>query len=428
MTYDPSDIMECPFDFQRYIGQRLQEIDDLEERRFAKKLLIDDFSNVIKVFEYKYKELENCIYKEKENTSNQYTISTTIGNCEHYESSNPFFPICSEDLDMDLRKEMLSSVGLIYLESIYLQLSKEECQKFERQEKRIGCMVDQESSQLVYVLIRPAERYKKAIEWLYRLFQDNQLPWVTVNTGHLEKFYDVFLCVSDGNIDKNVKDIEIDWGDYSRAVCRGFLPFWNVQLVPFDSVDFKASCVDGVYEHVFSIDAAEGKEGYLIEKNKDIMKISREKNRILLMSMQKTFEKWLAVRIIFKHQVFFQYNDYPVLTNFRKESFLGSMAQTSRIHLMTKADLCRRIMEFDIQDYIEFIGYEIHENGKDYPIVAGMNWFVQDELFPMESRRILLLMFKEKKTRHYLSDRMMQFAVSQLQLEITEYRCVGVMG
>ena len=56
-----------------------------------------------------------------------------------------------------------------------------------------------------------------------------------------------------------------------------------------------------------------------------------------------------------------------------------------------------------------------------------MNWFIAESVFPMEERRILLLKFKAKKLKHYLNDGMIRFVVSQLQLEIGEYRCVGVL-
>ena len=56
-----------------------------------------------------------------------------------------------------------------------------------------------------------------------------------------------------------------------------------------------------------------------------------------------------------------------------------------------------------------------------------MNGFACEELFPMESRRTLLLKFQEKQPGHYLNGSMVRFVVSQMQLEINEYRCVGVI-
>ncbi len=94
---------------------------------------------------------------------------------------------------------------------------------------------------------------------------------------------------------------------------------------------------------------------------------------------------------------------------------------------MTRLDLFRRIMELDIQDYVEVVDYEISEAGRDYPKEKGMNWFVPEEVIPMERRRLLLLKFEEKQRGNYLNGSMVRFAVSQIQREIHEYCCVGVI-
>ena len=57
----------------------------------------------------------------------------------------------------------------------------------------------------------------------------------------------------------------------------------------------------------------------------------------------------------------------------------------------------------------------------------GMNWFVPEEVIPMERRRLLLLKFEEKQRGNYLNGSMVRFAVSQIQREIHEYCCVGVI-
>ena len=69
----------------------------------------------------------------------------------------------------------------------------------------------------------------------------------------------------------------------------------------------------------------------------------------------------------------------------------------------------------------------LREKRKIYFAEKGMNGFACEELFPMESRRTLLLKFQEKQPGHYLNGSMVRFVVSQMQLEINEYRCVGVI-
>lgn len=93
---------------------------------------------------------------------------------------------------------------------------------------------------------------------------------------------------------------------------------------------------------------------------------------------------------------------------------------------MTKHDLFRRIMELDIEDYMEVTGYQILEDAQAFPMEEGMNWFIRDELFPMDQRKLLVLEFKEKRPGYFLNKGIIRFVISQMQLEISEYRCVGV--
>lgn len=93
---------------------------------------------------------------------------------------------------------------------------------------------------------------------------------------------------------------------------------------------------------------------------------------------------------------------------------------------MTKHDLFRRIMELDIEDYMEVTGYQILEDAQAFPMEEGMNWFIRDELFPMDQRKLLVLEFKEKRPGYFLNKGIIKFVISQMQLEISEYRCVGV--
>ena len=56
-----------------------------------------------------------------------------------------------------------------------------------------------------------------------------------------------------------------------------------------------------------------------------------------------------------------------------------------------------------------------------------MNWFAKDELFPLDKRRILYIEFTANDPSCYLNDAMVQFVVSQIQLDEGEYRCTGVL-
>ena len=50
---------------------------------------------------------------------------------------------------------------------------------------------------------------------LYQVFQDNHIPWDTINTGYLDKFYDVFVN-SEGAAACNLEEAEIDLENLKR--------------------------------------------------------------------------------------------------------------------------------------------------------------------------------------------------------------------
>lgn len=187
-------------------------------------------------------------------------------------------------------------------------------------------------------------------------------------------------------------------------------------------------CIDGIYyEHEFNIKDAESGDGYLVVSNADILEIRHEEGKILMKSEEETFADWQALRIVQKQTE--QTLDYsaPLLTNHKKDSYFRRIAGEAPARLLTKADLFRRVEELGIGEYVELTGYKICDGGIAYPKAEGMDWFVEDRIFPMGSRRVLTLEFAEKNSGHYLNDSMMRFAVSRIQLEVGEYRCVGIM-
>lgn len=433
-----SAIMEYPFDFDQYLERQLRRIDDLDERKFAKELLIDGLGNAIRSIEEKYRKLERRVYEELEIADNQYEIVTTIVERGHYDPTNPTLrPVKEEDLAQIC--PVPSEDGTIRLVTIYLEAG-EEIQKRFKDTVSFSAMLNQnrqgggeegeeQGKQAAEVYVEPAKRYRCAIETLYQVFQDNHIPWGTVNMGYLEKFYDVYISETEfGGKMVTDAEVEIDFGIFGEFIRHDVIPLWNLEWSRFDSVDFMVPCINGTYyEHEYTLEDREKKDGYLVLVNEDILEIRHEYGRIVMKSLKKTFEGWKVLHLIQQETVRSLDYNAPLLTNRKKDSFFRRLSSNSRVQLMTKADLFRKIMELDIRDYIEVTGYEICEHVKDISSMGGMNWFVIDELFSMESRKILLIKFKEIQKGNYLNGSIMRFAISQMQLEIGEYRCVGMI-
>ena len=204
------------------------------------------------------------------------------------------------------------------------------------------------------------------------------------------------------------------------------IPLWNIQWITFDAESFlDVEGNDGHYVHEFLLRNKRGE--YLIQKNEDIERIVHEDNRIVIVSKKEVFEGWKILHM--NQDICVNYAGYeaPLLSNHRKCSFFSQCLRKTNAKVMTKLDLFRRIMELDIHHYIEVIDCEICDNIDNIMQWEDMNWFIEEEyLFPVQSRRILLLKFKEKIPGYYLNDSFIKFAVSQIQLEIAEYKCIGI--
>jgi len=423
-----SAVTEYPMDFERYIEERLKEIDDLDERRFAKAVLWDGLGKIARCMEKKYQALEKRIYRETEAPAGCYGIVSAIIRRKDYDPMNDtLFPVCPEDLGEE--KARVTVENEIYVGTIYLRADEKTARQFESAGAFPGVYGEEGARRTVF-RARRAQRYRNRIELLYHAFLDNHIPWETVHTGYLDKFYDVFM-IYDGKPDtaEGLIHAEVDYGEYGEFVRHDIIPLWNINQISFDSTDFMLPCIDGIYyEHEFSIRDADPGDGYLVVSNIDILEIRHEEGKILMKSREETFEDWHALRIVQKQTE--RSLDYtaPLLSNYKKDSYFRRISSGAPARLLTKADLFRRVAELDIGEYVELADYRICDDVAGYPREEGMDWFVEDGIFPMESRRALVLEFVEKKPGHYLNDSMVRFAVSRIQLEMGEYRCVGVLS
>ncbi len=432
MKENLSGIYEYEFDFHSYIEKQLRMIDNLDERKYAKQLLLEGMEKMIGCIDERYHQLEQRIYNEIELSDNHYEIAMTVINRLDFDPTNPtLFPVAEEDLEERNPELPEAASNELYVNTIYLEHSERECRRFEAKKFYNGYAIIDGRESIARFFVAPAIRYLEQMEHLYQLFQDNQIPWKTVNTGYLDKFYDVYMemeSLADRGSSGKLERTEIHFGEFEPFVRREFIPVWNIEHMTFNCTQFMVPCIDDVYfEHEFMVGGGDERDGYLIHFNEDILEIRHEMGKIIIKAKVETYENWSAFRIAQAEPVVSLGYDRPFLTNRRRDTFLRRYAERTGVLLMTKTDLFRRIMELDIKDYIEISNYEIRDHMEEEGTGAGMNWFVQDELFPMESRRILLLKFREVSPGSYLNDAMIRFVVSQLQLEMNEYRCVGVM-
>ena len=70
--------METIADLRQHIRKRLAEIDDLEERKAAKEILLEGLIPVFEHMEKRYLNLENQIRREKQVSNEKYAVAMTV--------------------------------------------------------------------------------------------------------------------------------------------------------------------------------------------------------------------------------------------------------------------------------------------------------------------------------------------------------------
>ncbi len=116
---------------------------------------------------------------------------------------------------------------------------------------------------------------------------------------------------------------------------------------------------------------------------------------------------------------------YPVFHNGQKESFAENLARKNQVVVRTKAELLRLIQSFDCEEYLEFEGYEIRKKNKKENDSYCMNPFLLNEIRHQDMERVFVLIMRAKRKGDYFIWDVLSFLVSEIQLRLPEYECIG---
>lgn len=414
---------EYRFDYENYIQMRLKEIDDLDERRFAKEILLEGLAKVFSHAEGKYETLKQRISRELTMPGERFHTFMTIIEKGNYDPINDFwFPVCAEDLKKPAPDE-----------TIYLMADEKGCREFLAQGVVEG--TGQENGQVISFRIQKSQRYLQAAKELYQLFAENHIPWQVIHMGHLERFFDLIPIGEEGK--DHGMEITYQWGKWQGCIKTDMVPLWNIQRMEAHSQEFRLPCIDDAfYEHVFYLPEGQAEEdGYLAKLNEEVLSVRYEKSKILL----KTKKEILGdVEIYRMHQKgpdeVYGYR-YKILSNHGKDSFAGRYLQKTGNFLQTPAELYRKIEELSGGYRIELVGYEILTQAENAGIGEGeiygdMNPFAGTQVFSDDRRSVLLFKIWRdgEDGTDYLYESQIRYVLSQMQMEFQEYQCVGLFS
>lgn len=422
------------------LQQHLEAAAAGQGREFAGEILAGALLQLFNETRSKYMRLARRIEAETDKDIAKYAIRMTVIDKSAYNPIHPtWFPILENELQSALigEKDLCSAIGenkTIDIKHVFIAASDENCRKILSGAQSLPgfAQTDQGEIPALFRLTKSAA-YRREVADLYKLFYANQIPWTTLNTAYLDKFFTARLERVEGRVPQgaNLLGARIDYGAYSGLIDEGKLPLWNVRRFHYSGEAFPFPCVDSVnYEHELPLDNFAGRHGFLIETSEEIADIRHEMNeqsgrpRIVVATPKESALSWNAREIIADPPKKSLGYDAPILSN---EIKTKRNAAPACLQLKTKAQLERVICDLDIEKFIRFTGYELLEVQSPYPDLDDMNWFIQSERFDPQSKRILRLHFSAARPGHYLNDAMARFAASSVQLLAPEYRCIGVL-
>lgn len=410
-------IVESITDLQQNIRKRLTEIDDLDERKDAREILLEGLVPVFELMEKRYLDLENQIKREIEIPNEKYAVSMTVIKKEDYDPINgTLYPVVPALLERNKASENMEPMPrMIYFAGGY--------QKKEEFEKTADFQGVDGSGKSYAIRVRKAKCYQQALSELYQVFVYNKICWTTVNTGYLDRFYEIY---TDGDTDVN--SLKIEFGSYGEDIKNDMLLLWNIEKFTFQCRKFMVPCVDEkYYEHGLNLKNYDLDSGYMLGINGDVLKVRHEKDKIIMTSLKESFRDWEAYRFIGKTDTSSHGYTYEMLGNSRKSSFFQNYREQQESSLGSRTELFWMVQSFENNFYVELEKCEVLEMSPESCLEGDMNPFLGSTIFPMETRKILALYFRRKGEKKNFCEDMVRFFVSQIQLSVCEYKCVGIL-
>ena len=420
------------------IQNRLNNISDLNERRMLRSVLHDVYENVAAYNMDMYDRLEGRIYSEIADPMEKYYIYTCIETVENIDPIDDFLhPIIPSDLedtvyDMKEINEKLQSGEPIVIASIFMQCSAVMLkQLLERKRAYKGYIKTDNDVHEVGVSLKPCDKYIKAIENLYRIFQNNGRQWNTINCPYAYKFVDVVLDspIAFGE-DERIKEISIDLAEYERFKVPNAIPLWNIIEIRARDAEFPIPMpvIDRIiYEHKIALEGHGAQNGYLVAlDNKDYIYSRRNAEELIIVSTVNNQASWNLLKVESIANIGQKNYNFELLTNKRDLGFAGKFSSVKSLIIRTRGEIARLLQSYDeVSKQLRFHEVEILENYAKPQVTFDFNTFIDDNIRIDPYKKIMLITFSTERAYDYLIQDKMSFLISEIQVLFPEYKCIG---
>lgn len=433
---EQTDSMEM---MKEMIRSEIQSIDALTERTAFKELMEGVFLGLYETNLQMYGALEQRIKDELGYDQSRYRIQSGVIEREYFDKSHHFLsPMEEQDLeekhyDMKDIVEAVHQDGVFPLMKVMLCCDHLELQELWESKPVFKGIISTETpggEWEIEVQLRKNMDYLEKIKYLYHLFIKNGVPWQTVNAPYLYKMADVVVTKLPEELSgsEKIRQVTIQFGEYSRIVRKELIPVWNIQKLTLDGIGFPTPCGDhSSYEHNIPIYEYGSEHAYLAEDSQKIQSVTQTKDRLRIISATGEAKKWdiYMLRSSKDHRI--DRYTYPLMQNGRAESFAEKYQRKWNQNIRTRTELAHFIRGFGLEDYVGYHNCEIAEQFVGKKETYSMNPFIEDEVRVPGAQMKLILYFKKGQKESWLQRDVLSFLTSEVQRIYPEYECGGVL-
>lgn len=419
------------------ILEKLSKMEDLEQRKMLKDIMSSLFTNLVDYQEAAVNNLKDRIFSEVEDSEKKYDIYITISHKSDIDPVSEFlFPFFAEDtlekkIDM---KEIVNSISKkeqMKLFTVFMKCDYDTILKINENRKYRGTIITGLSKYPITVRLVKNEDYINKIKSLYDIFQKNEIPWRTINNPYTNKFFDVLLDGCEGVLDEDeeIKEVIFDLEEYEEFKMIDIVPMWNIKRLVLKTDGFPMPTIDRLnFEHIISVRKMGNENGYLVEENDHKYRyIRRVEGELTIISPEEKAGAWDILMVSQQRDDTFKNNKFEVASNSRKISFINKFANKQTYIIRTKGEITRIVNSFEFSKYFEMQDIEIKSSPDANRKTYDMNYFISDDIRVGNDKKVMAIKFKRNTGETFITNDLLSFLVSEIQMYFPEYECEGVL-
>ncbi|ERI04674.1 hypothetical protein [Aneurinibacillus aneurinilyticus] len=420
------------------VADRLNKIEDLEQRKLLKNIMTSVFLNLVDYQEEMNRKLEEKVFNEITGTTENLDIYVTVCSRDEldpiHEFLYPMIPGDAEKKNCNMTDiiSRLSAKEEVHLLTLFLQCDFVKSKELINSQRAFhGEMITTEGQYRIQVSLQQNKTYMDEIEKLYNVFQKNSIPWRTVNHPYANKFFDAVLVGCEGTLkeEEEIQEIRINLEEYEEYKRLNMVPLWNIARIELKNQGFPIPAMDKVnFEHILSLRKPGVEHGYLIDGEEEMIKyIKRTPEELIVVSPQEKSGSWNVLKVT--QPVSSKSADlaYELISNKRKNSFMDAFIRKQAITVRAKGEISRIACSFEATQDFELEHVEIKEQEGKATETYDMNPFISDHVRSEKDKKVMKLRFRASDNSFIRHD-ILSFLVSEIQMYFPEYKCEGELS